>query len=127
MLLFWNESSLSRDVLREQVVHCACRTALRRRTPAFRRGNNRADLIAPAIVSVPASCRQHQQYANHPSADVDGTRARPMNVGPEDAQKRAGMSDISLAAKPAALPFVPVATTPAVRPRDVFLPGDCRR
>jgi sulfonate transport system permease protein len=37
------------------------------------------------------------------------------------------MSDISLAAKPAALPFVPVAAKPAPRPRDVFLPGDRRR
>ena len=37
------------------------------------------------------------------------------------------MSDISLAAKPAALPFIPVTATPAPRPRDVFLPGDSRR
>ena len=37
------------------------------------------------------------------------------------------MSDVSLAAKPAALPFVPVAATPTSRPRDVFLPGDSRR
>ena len=37
------------------------------------------------------------------------------------------MSDISLAAKPAALPFVSVTATPTPRPRDVFLPGDSRR
>jgi sulfonate transport system permease protein len=37
------------------------------------------------------------------------------------------MSDISLAAKPAAVPFVPVATTPTARSRDVFLPSDSRR
>ena len=37
------------------------------------------------------------------------------------------MSDISLAAKPAALPFVPATATPTSRPRDVFLPGDSRR
>ncbi|MCW2628343.1 ABC transporter permease [Mycobacterium sp.] len=37
------------------------------------------------------------------------------------------MSDIALAAKAAALPFVPVTATPTPRPRDVFLPGDSRR
>jgi sulfonate transport system permease protein len=37
------------------------------------------------------------------------------------------MSDIALAAKPAALPFVPVTAPPTPRPRDVFLPGDSRR
>ncbi|MCW2563475.1 MAG: ABC-type nitrate/sulfonate/bicarbonate transport system, permease component [Mycobacterium sp.] len=37
------------------------------------------------------------------------------------------MSDISLAAKPGALPFVPVTATPASQQRDVFLPGDSRR
>lgn len=37
------------------------------------------------------------------------------------------MSDISLAAKRAALPFVPVTATPTGRLRDVFLPGDSRR
>jgi sulfonate transport system permease protein len=37
------------------------------------------------------------------------------------------MTDIALAAKPAALPFVPVTATPTPRPRDVFLPGDSRR
>jgi sulfonate transport system permease protein len=37
------------------------------------------------------------------------------------------MSDIALAAQPAALPFVPVTETPTPRPRDVFLPGDSRR
>jgi sulfonate transport system permease protein len=37
------------------------------------------------------------------------------------------MSDISLAAKPAVLPFVPVTAEPAPRPRDVFVPGDSRR
>ncbi|MDT5052044.1 MAG: sulfonate transport system permease protein [Mycobacterium sp.] len=37
------------------------------------------------------------------------------------------MSDIALAAQPAALPFVPVTATPTPRPRDVFLPGDSRR
>jgi sulfonate transport system permease protein len=37
------------------------------------------------------------------------------------------MSDIALAGKPAALPFVPVTATPTPRPRDVFLPGDSRR
>ena len=37
------------------------------------------------------------------------------------------MSDVSLAAKPGTLPFVPVAATPTPRPRDVFLPGDSRR
>jgi sulfonate transport system permease protein len=37
------------------------------------------------------------------------------------------MSDISLAAKPAVLTFVPVTATPASRPRDVFLPDDSRR
>ena len=42
-------------------------------------------------------------------------------------RERASMSDISLAAKPAALPFVSVTATPTPRPRDVFLPGDSRR
>jgi sulfonate transport system permease protein len=42
-------------------------------------------------------------------------------------RERVDMSDISLAAKPAALPFIPVTATPAPRPRDVFLPGDSRR
>jgi sulfonate transport system permease protein len=37
------------------------------------------------------------------------------------------MSDIALAGKPAALPFVPVTATPTPRPREVFLPGDSRR
>ena len=37
------------------------------------------------------------------------------------------MSDISLAAKPAALPFVPDTATPTPPPRDVFLPGDSQR
>ena len=37
------------------------------------------------------------------------------------------MSDISLAAKPGALPFVPVTATPASQQRDVFLPGDSRQ
>jgi sulfonate transport system permease protein len=37
------------------------------------------------------------------------------------------MSEISLAAKPAALPFISVTATPTPRPRDVFLPGDSRR
>jgi sulfonate transport system permease protein len=42
-------------------------------------------------------------------------------------RERVDMSDISLAAKPAALPLIPVTATPAPRPRDVFLPGDSRR
>ena len=42
-------------------------------------------------------------------------------------RERASVSDISLAAKPAALPFVPVTATPTGRLRDVFLPGDSRR
>ena len=37
------------------------------------------------------------------------------------------MSDIALAGKPAAPPFVPVTATPTPRPREVFLPGDSRR
>jgi sulfonate transport system permease protein len=37
------------------------------------------------------------------------------------------MSDIRLAAKPAAVPFVPVAAAPTARSRDVFLPDDSRR
>jgi sulfonate transport system permease protein len=41
---------------------------------------------------------------------------------PAMAEKRAHMSDISLATKPAERPLVPITVTPAPRPRDVFVP-----